>query len=294
MFGFISIICFALFRIVPDIFYSMPSHIFYNGKFQVQFYGILPLHLVSSFSDKVGRNMGVFTEPGLYQIPLNTALYFLLFFKDKLLLKQKQYYRYLVIIAFAILTCKATTAYVVSALIICFYIFDQHGSKKYQFFLSLCVLLLFLLIDYVLNKDNSLFYSVLVSKISYNGKIDLTHSTALYRLNTIVYVFDSLHENIWGVGIDNFRSFLINDITGISIAGMSLITAFAYYGIQIGLFYLYVLFIGFKNRKSIKQYVLIVFVTIISGLSQSDLFYPSLFILFYINYYDEGRIILYE
>lgn len=108
-------------------------------------------------------------------------------------------------------------------------------------------------------------------------------------------MFDSLHENIWGGGIDNFRSFLINDITGISIAGMSLITAFAYYGIQIGLFYLYVLFIGFKNRKSIKQYVLIVFVTIISGLSQSDLFYPSLFILFYINYYyDEGGIILYE
>lgn len=65
---------------------------------------------------------------------------------------------------------------------------------------------------------------------------------------------------------------------------MGLVRAFAYYGfIQTSLIYVYLIKNAYKNKNSLVQFVLVIFLYVNSLLAQTDMFYPALFILFFIN-----------
>lgn len=80
------------------------------------------------------RNCGFYTEPGVYQIVLNSTLYILLFWKEKLMISsEKKYRKILLVIIAAIIACQSTTGYLALLLIILFFCFyKQRGFAFWQ------------------------------------------------------------------------------------------------------------------------------------------------------------------
>ena len=83
------------------------------------------------------RNVGIFTEPGIYQMILNTALCVLLFFADKVHIKEKTKKRYTVILVLTVLTTQSTTGYfAIAFLFLCSLLFDKsaHSGQKKEYY----------------------------------------------------------------------------------------------------------------------------------------------------------------
>lgn len=80
--------------------------------------------------NELTRNNGIFNEPGLYQMVLNTALYFTMFFPEQLKCGAKKQERYMLILIIAIVTCQSTTGYLSLGAIIVGYLMTKQKGKK--------------------------------------------------------------------------------------------------------------------------------------------------------------------
>lgn len=257
--------------------------------FNIPFHGILPLHILSDYGDKFGRNCCIFTEPGLFQIILNTALYFLIISKKSIYVS-RLYKKYsLIIIAIAILLCKSTTGYIGFSAILCTVFLTGEYNNRFKVFGVAIIVSIALGLDYFSNGEQSVIYSVVLSKVFTNGSIDLAASTGIYRLNTLEFVNKVMHEKIFGVGFDKFTDYL--NMWGYSglIAGMAFVASFAYYGIQMALFYGFLFIKAYKQKYSIAHFILILFLYLNTTLAQTEVFYPALYILFIIDFREQNN-----
>ena len=94
-FAFVSVICWLITIVVPNLYenltffsYSPFSRRIYTTNTNytlspVYYHGIL-LYVMRT-GNELTRNNGIFNEPGLYQMVLNTALYFTMFFLKNLI-----------------------------------------------------------------------------------------------------------------------------------------------------------------------------------------------------------------
>lgn len=99
-------------QITPEVDSLMSYRIYSDSSTYQEF--SYKLHGMFLYSHRTVdmRNVSIFTEPGIYQMVLNTAIFVLLFLRDKLVsFSDKKVGRALMILSCALLSTQSTTGY---------------------------------------------------------------------------------------------------------------------------------------------------------------------------------------
>lgn len=295
----ISLFCFSISHI-DGFFDKLPlpkylSFITGSGSYQKYFYS-KGLFIYSFNEYHLDRNCGLFTEPGKYQIHLNTIVLILLFYKNLDIKKSIKIF-WLIIITLTIITSLSTTGYIGLFANIVFYLlfFKVEKNKNIKglvIFGSLSLLFL-LLFDYVFRMENSFINIAILSKLFENGNLNLSVNTGYYRMGTIINCLKITFNNPFGVGYANLDKMIYSN-TG--FAGASIIKYMAIYGIFswiiVMVIIFYPIFINKKISLSIKVLFTLLFLN--TTLAQTHLFYPSLIMIPMIIAISERKNNIYE
>lgn len=250
-----------------------------TAPWQMDYYGNGFL-LFSTYDIHPTRNCGIYTEPGVYQIIINSCLCILLFFSKELLISKKRINLYIIISVITLISSQSTTGFIGLLIIFIMYTcFYKHKNKKIStnFLLIMIVLFIILLTDFVVRKNDSILYANLFEKLFNNGKIDFDNGTGQYRISKLATAFESMLNNPLGVGYDNF-----NAISNSSSAGAGLFAFGAVYGIipfvLVIIWYIYPYF----KKKNIFFLTLFLLLFFNTAMAQTYFLYPGLLIG---NYY---------
>lgn len=232
------------------------------------------------------RNCGIFTEPGVYQIVLNTALFVILFCSDKIQLKDKYKTRAILIIIAALITCQSTTGYIALLTIIITVVLGGNNKSKRvwkkQLFVICIGLMIVLLIDYSLRGNESFAYTTMISKF-FNSAPESSSRIGLgitgkVRYGAILLSLKSLLSNPFGVGYDQIALLLNVSKTGY-VAAQILQTAAAMGIVCISGILYWIFYPSFITNKSRLEKLLFVFLYFNTSLAQSSEFYPALIMI---------------
>ena len=163
---------------------------------------------------KDNRNYGIFYEPGVYQIVLNTALYLLLFARDQFTLSRRVYNLALVILIVTVFTSGSTTGYLNLAFILIGVLLMKGKSKIQKRVALICgMFIVVAAFDYIINGDNSLVNIYILDKIF---ETRITSSVINYntsggaRLYIVELALEALKSNpFFGLGA-NYVSEAVN------------------------------------------------------------------------------------
>lgn len=282
----ISIVMWALLLILPS-FRNLLVPVFpsdYEGTppWGVQHYGHGML-LYSWFDLHATRNTGIFTEPGKYQVVLNSALFLLLFWKDRIQWKSERGWKLsIVIILLALVTCQSTTGYIGMLLVVLFYLLRRNSgaqmSAKGLLGIAIVVSITVLMIDWSFNGTESVFYTQIVQKILGGGQgIDLSKGTGAPRMIMIQASLESIVEHPLGVGSDALRS-LAESMGGRPVAA-SFFQYGAIYGVIGWALVLLMVFYPVLAGCPLLSAVLFILLFLNTTASQTHLLYPSLLMI---------------
>ena len=234
---------------------------------------------------ELDRNNSIFTEPGIWQMILNTALFILLFMREKLKkIKDKVVVLYIILLSITLFTCATTTGYIAFILIFLAYIIN-YGKIKLQnngksnvrkgIVVFFVVALLYMLFDYVFKGNKSIIYDIVINKI-FESTTDGTSGHARYSM--IIMCMKFAQNHFFGVG-ENYLSSYINEIDS-GANGAILIHTFASIG-MIPVLILLSFFYGklFSKKVPFVMRWLIIILFLNTTFAQSRLLYPTLIIL---------------
>lgn len=291
IFSGISIIFWAIFCVAPNLVSIWPAKTFFTqsigSKGWETFWHGKGVLLYSYLEIHPTRNCGIYTEPGVYQIVLNSALFILLFWKEKLQFKDfRQYKKYVLIILTALITCQSTTGYIGMLLNLLFFFLLRSNSditvkriKKYVF-LAVVVAIIAILIEYSINGTESILYKEIIMKLfgtGASGKINLSEGSGQYRMGTILYSLYIIFKHPFGVGYDRFMA--MKGAFGEGLVAASIASFAAVYGIISWIIVMFmILYPVFKYEKKEKA-ILFLLLFINTTLAQTDLLYPSLMMI---------------
>lgn len=259
----------------------------FYGKWLYTYRGVYALY----------RNNGIFTEPGLYQMILNSALAILLFFPQVVMLKKSVYIRYIVVLALTIITTSSTTGYIGLAIIIIGYLLKKNkliyskGIKKY-IILFLVALIISILYDYYIRGNDSIMYINVISKFEDIGVVEDASGGA--RLSVIEICGGLFAQNplstIFGYGYSTISS--VMTMSGVKTAGAFIVYFLAAAGLPITIFLLYpYIFKPFKNVEYFIESIVFLMLYFNTSLAQSREIYPVLLLLPFVlkNINDIGK-----
>lgn len=289
-FAFVSVICWLITIVVPNLYenltffsYSPFSRRIYTTNTNytlspVYYHGIL-LYVMRT-GNELTRNNGIFNEPGLYQMVLNTALYFTMFFPEQLKCGAKKQERYMLILIIAIVTCQSTTGYLsLGAIIVGYLMTKQKGKKSYKIVGYIVTAVVILMGDFFINQNSSFIGQVISSKIIFTSQGIEFANSGLARAGTVFIVTASILKKPFGCGFDTINN-LFSLAGKMSADGTALMYDLAALGIQIWMILIAFFVVPtFKNKKNIVTFGVVLFMYINTTLGQSDIFYPSLLIL---------------
>lgn len=255
---------------------------YYNG------YGAF----VFSWIDRpdVSRNIGIYTEPGVYQMVLNAAIAGLLFFNDRLYMTDKIIRRYLILFILTLITCASTSGFIGLAVIFLCYLF--HGENvtielRNRILKIICAASIVLAIDYLGRRDDSVVYSVILTKLfTDTGSVSLTASSSgLARMGTIVTSFQAMLTHPFGLGTIKSREIILS-ASFENVAG-----ALAAFGAVMGLIpfvvtLLWLLSPIFKSNRRLPVKIVVTFLYFNTALAQSSPFYPTIIMYSIIMWYE--------
>ncbi len=227
---------------------------------------------------EVSRNVGIFCEPGLYQILLNSAVYLLVFYPNESAIKYRK--TAIAILIIALITTQSGTGFIGLTIIILGIVFSKRKqiskSIKQITIVALALLIFFGVADFAKNGVNSFLYIVLFEKILNIGSSDLT--TGSVRLSTITTMLNLIVHNPIGYGfsyVSNYRFIYAPESVGarlfVSCAAVGVIPIFV-------LLHYYIKY-SFKHRISNVQFVVLWLLYINTTLAQSREFYPAILVL---------------
>ena len=226
------------------------------------------------------RNCGIFTEPGIYQIVLNGAIFVLIFFKKYLNIDANKNYKYIVILSIAVITTQSTSG-IISLAFMLFLVMAQRKLSKFEkrIILGVSVIVAVLVIQYFILGENSLLYITVIKKLfSSSAGFSLAASSGSARLGTIAVCLLSMIRNPLGIGYDRLSILLDTERTGF-VAASIFITGAACGVLMFVLILVWTLRPVFRTNflnKYGKVAFLLIYINTV--LSQSSEFYP--FIVF--------------
>ena len=238
------------------------------------------------------RNVGIFSEPGVYQMVLNSAIAMILFWGDKLSFKKrKNKIRCLAILAIALFTSQSTTGYIGFLATIAVYMFSKNaddGRIKYRVLEAIFVVTFLIAFDYGQRGSNSFIASTVLKKVlNASGSLDILADTGAYRWGMILVALKSMITHPFGVGYDSFR--VLADAQNTGFVAAQVIQTGAVYGIPMFLgiiFWVVYPIIRYERRLNTK--IIFIFLYFNTALAQSSEFYPTLIVFGIILYCSKG------
>lgn len=221
---------------------------------------------VNNTSTSFVSNYGLFWEPGAYQTFLNIAIFFQLFFYEKIGIKR------IIVLIIAIITTFSTTAYISSGLIIVIYFLFVKvlNSEQKKIKRKIMKILLFLIII------GSIFFTQIPNSIKFKvfGKLE-----AIFNPNLLsTYSYSSTAARVSSITIP-LKNLLINPIVGVGFSklfnyaftdGHGFLTAtplnwFGLFGLICGMLINYSLWLWTKvcNRNYLTRLLLFIFLLLI-------------------------------
>lgn len=241
------------------------------------------------------RNTSVFNEPGLYQIVLNSALFFMMFYQDRIYCKERTKTYMAAVLIITLLTTQSTNAYLGMLVIILCYMF-QNKQKNAKFKIVLAFMILFgvLIVDFAQNGESSLFYRVVLKKLSeinHDTRSDYIVTSGQARWITIQMCMQSIIKHPLGIGIDKYNLELRRGFLHADVAVAAVLFSMA---AQIGVVPVVIMVRSFlkkiwRNKECIASFIAVSFLFFNTLLGQSDFFYPAIWILMFAC--KKGRII---
>lgn len=256
-------------------YYGMPYNM--RGRF---FYTVRKMELY--------RNNSIFTEPGIYQMLLNSSLFIILMMRDKLTnFSNKKITLYAIVYSLTTLTTGSTTAFLALFMIYAIYILNLQAIRRMDqdpraatkiagkvIFVGVAALI-FLIINYVISKQESILHTYVFQKI-----------LEMFSDGTSGHARTSMIEMCMGLAITHFfgagEALVASTIKILDEGanGAILIHSFASFGILPVLLILSYYFKGlFKKYVPMLGALLIIGLYLNTALAQSRLLYPSLIML---------------
>ena len=233
------------------------------------------------------RNLGIFYEPGVYQILLTCTIYYILFYRDRLYITNKKATISLIILTITLLTTQSTTGYIGFIIIVLTYILNKSQHKEEirlkKIFITVTIIIsLVVIADYVVNDEMSFWHLNIIKKLNETTADNLLStnriSSGQARLTTIMLSLELFLKNPFGVGYAAFDQleaslFAFDAATGGCILFKHLATA----GIIIYIMTLYVIFVpAYKGRKNMISFIAFIILYVNITIAQSQMMYPML------------------
>lgn len=288
-FAAISIAMWILTLVSPELFKTIStfSYVPYEDKIwsdaityrlsPVTYYG--NFFYVARFGNDLARNNGIFNEPGLYQIVLNTALFFLLNYGEELYMKGKQRGIAEIILIATIITCQSTTGYIgllinLSTVLL---------AGKYRNRIKICGVIILaailIIVDYGANGSKSLIGTAIISKLfAGNSGLELNASGAA-RMGTIAIALSSIINHPLGVGFAQLH--IVLEAAGKrSVDGAAIFSNLMSLGVPFWFIVIYFVIVPiYKAHKTKFISICAILLYLNTVCAQSDVFYPALLIL---------------
>lgn len=247
----------------------------FYGKWLYTYRGIYALY----------RNNGIFTEPGLYQMILNSALAIVLFFPQLCEYSKKKYIFVISILVITIVTTSSTTGYMGMLIIMIGYLLRRNksayssGIKRHAVFV-LVLAVLAIIWDYYIRAYDSILYLNVISKFEDIGVLENASGGA--RLSVIEICIGMLVQDpfkiIFGFGYSQVSRVIT--MSGAKTAGAFICYFLTAAGLPVTIFMLYPYLIKpFGYKGYFIENIIFVLLYFNTSLAQSREAYPTLIIL---------------
>lgn len=258
--------------ILPSYKYGMSSRTYY-GKY---FFSILWGRFEE---DGYTRNTGIYYEPGVHEIVLNSAIFILIYMKKFLQFKDKDITRMLTVFVIALVTTKSTTGYIGLAAIFAGAILSRNETKLRTRTLGFVVVFAGLVVtDYITNGTNSLLSVYLIQKLQ-GVRISegYNYTSGSARLILVRIALESLKENPFlGIGTSRVETAVENVFGATGGTGNALFGMIASKGLVVTLLLAYMLFRPmWRTRQSNVMFLVFVFMVLNVSFAQAQIIYPS-------------------
>lgn len=275
----ISLLLFFIQIINPEILKSvLPQYVIGNQIYYgTIFYTMAVGHIT--------RNVGVFAEPGLYQIVLSAALFMLLFMDGKIDIESTRKKWYIALYLITLITAQSTTGYISAIILIATFLLSKQ-SKSHNTIKRVLVVAIAVFLVWDLSRGTTgLIYSTILEKMFDvdTGTLNLSQNTGSARLFSGIADLRITMKYPFGAGFDTYNRIwksylpvLINDASSCMGITKSMATFGIVTTLLILLFYFYLMK---KNGYSLIMKVSYIMLFINISLGQPSISYVALMIL---------------
>lgn len=248
-------------------------------------YGIFIYTYLSAYPN---RNVSIFTEPGVYQSVLNTALFCIVIFPEYIYITKKKLLRIFIVIFIAIITSQSTSGYFGLCAVLITILFRNKNNNWKRYILKLLILGIAIIgIDYIIRGNESLIEVAFLSKVFNTSKefsLVAKNSTGIWRVATLQMSILAMLKYPMGLGVDGWNEFMRSNFY--SGPGGWPFKLGAILGIIPFFLLLYWLFVPLKYlKKDYYAIVLFVFLYFNTTIAQTSAFYPVVILIpVYLNF----------
>lgn len=237
---------------VPGLYYMLP---FYEFESQGTYYSMAAADSVNFHTKGLflccvregeTRNIGIFTEPGVFQGVLTAALFCVVFMHERMSVSPKERAVSALVIFLGIVTCGSTTGFISLLVMLAFYFIlpsgdlrrrkaSAKGGFKQYLILLVSLGIMALVCDYYVRGDASILVESVFSKLfSSEGSFSVNQGNGAVRIDSVVASLELLSHHPFGVGFDEVQAY-----KGVLSVGAGLFTTTAALGFPFALVYLY-------------------------------------------------------
>lgn len=299
----ISLVLYFARLAIPGLYYMLP---FYEFESQGTHYSMLAADSVSYHTKGLflcciregeTRNIGIFTEPGLFQGVLTAALFCVVFMQERMNTSVRERAISTLILLLGVVTCGSTTGFIsLLAMLSFYYLFPSGGLRtratsarggfKQYLLVLMAIGLIALVFDYYIRGDASILAESFFDKLlTQSGSFNVDQGNGAVRLDSVTASFELLSQHPFGVGFDRVMAY-----RGARSVGAGLFTTTAALGFPFALVYLYWLLAPvFRSHMGIAAICSYLFLYFNFAVSQSLVLTPLLVsVSIYLALYQEG------
>lgn len=231
------------------------------------------LGLYNYLGSNLGRNSGIFWEPGVYQIFLNVAILFLIDQLNIQKLNKKDFCIFL-LFAVSIITTVSTTGYIILSCTMMYFVLHQYAKSSISRKIIMLLPLLLVL--------GSLIFIMLYSPAIYNKLFRPNGSTQI-RLNDLTRSPEIIQQSpYWGVGSGTQTEQYRNSIYGITYNSVGVFLSAIRYGCIYICLYIYKIFKGIYKKLFNIRYIMLI--TMIAVFLTEGMFELAIMYLFIFDF----------
>ena len=243
------------------------------------YYGKYLFSVLWSIHEQDGyrRNIGIFYEPGVYQIVLNAAIFIILFCRDAINEKNKTVNLYLILFILTVLSTGSTTGYLGLAFMFIGFVMQSSGKNAKTIKIIVVLFVCLIALDYIKNGEASLVQNYIFNKFEgTTGDIsDMRGSSGGARMIVFAIAIAAMKKNpLFGIG-NTAVELQLEKLWGKRVgAGNILCSYIAKKGLAVILIFLTALLrLAWKNKRTVVSFLVFAALYVNTAFAQAQLAY---------------------